>query len=95
MWTLLSTIEQIQSIKVGDLILHHPTNDSEALTNPTGKEENSIIYRVHSKKEYSKKDFEVTLEPLDKGHIFGDLLIDSMIRLADSNRLLNGKWWIM
>ena len=44
MWTLLSTIEQIQSLKVNGFILQHPSNDSEASTNPTGQEENSNIY---------------------------------------------------
>ena len=94
MWTLLSTIEQIQSLNVNDLILHHPSNDSEASTNPTGQEGNSSIYRLHSKTEYSLADFDINLEFLPNGYIFGDVVITSMKRSVNNNQLLNGKWWI-
>lgn len=89
MWTLLTTTEQIQSLKVDDLILQHPSEDSEASINPTGQEENSNTYRVHS-----KTAFEVTLEFLPKGYIFGSVLINSMKRPVNGSQLLNGKWWI-
>jgi hypothetical protein len=94
MWTLLSTIEQIQSLKFNDLILHHPSNDSEASTNPTGQEENSNIYRLHSMTEHSLTDFDITLELLPNSYIFGDVVITSMKRSVNNNQLLNGKWWI-
>jgi len=94
MWTLLTTTEQIRSIKVDDLILQHPSNDSEAFTDPTGQEENSNIYRLHSVTVYTMTDFDITLEFLPKGYIFGDVLISSMNRSVDGNQLLNGKWWI-
>lgn len=89
MWTLLTTTEQLISLKVNDLILQHPSNDGEASINPTGQEEHSNIYRVHSKTVY-----EVILEFLPNGYIFGNVLINSMKRPVNSNQLLNGKWWI-
>ena len=89
MWTLLSATEQILSLKVDDLILQHPSNDGDAVIDPTGQEENSNLYRVHSKTSY-----EVTLEVLPKNYIFGDVLISSMKRPVDNNQLLNGKWWV-
>ncbi|NEW85102.1 MAG: hypothetical protein GZ094_22430 [Mariniphaga sp.] len=94
MWKLLSTIEQIQSLKVNGLILQHPSNDSEASTNPTGQEENSNIYRLHSMTEYSLTDFDITIELLPNYYIFGDVVITSMKRSVNRKQLLNGKWWI-
>lgn len=66
MWTLLSTTEQLLNIKIDDIILQHPTNDVVTFTNPTGQEENSNIYRIHS-----LMASEVTLEFLPKNYIFG------------------------
>ena len=94
MWTLITTTEQIRSLKVDDLLLQHPLDESEASTNPTGNEENSILYRLHSKKVYSMTDFDITLEFLPKGYIFGDVLISSMKKSIDISHLLNGKWWV-
>ncbi len=89
MWTLLTTAEQMRSLKVNDLILQYLSNDNETSINPTGQEENSNTYRVHS-----KTAFEVTLEFLPKGYIFGNVLINSMKRPVDINQLLNGNWWV-
>lgn len=94
MWTLITTTEQIRRLKVDDLLLQHPLNDSDASTNPTGKEENSIIYRLLSMKVYSMTDFDITLEFLPKDYIFGDVLISSMKKSVDISHLLNGKWWV-
>ncbi len=90
MWKLLLTAEQISNLKANDLVLQHPSNDSNASKNPTGNEENSNIYRVHS-----RTASEITLEFLpSEGYIFGNVKIDSMKRLTNYNQLLNGKWWI-
>lgn len=94
MWTLITTTEQIRSLKVNSLILHHPTNDSEASTNPTGQEGNSDIYRLYSITEHSLTDFDITLEFLPNSYIYGGIEITSMKKLVNSNQLLNGKWWI-
>lgn len=94
MWTLLSTIEQIQGLKVNDLILNHSSNDSDASKNPTGQEENSNIYKLHSITQHSLIDFDITLEFLPNGYMFGDNVITSMLRSVNNNQLLNGKWWI-
>jgi hypothetical protein len=94
MWTLLTTSEQIRSLKVNDLILNHPSNDSGASKNPTGQEENSNIYRLYSIKKYSETDSDITLEFLPNGYAFVDVVIKSMKRSVDSSQLLNGKWWI-
>ena len=89
MWTLLSTREQLLSLKIDDLILQYPTNEDVTFTNPTGQEENSNIYKINS-----LMVFEVTLESLPKNYIFGDILINSMKKKVDINQLLNGTWWI-
>jgi hypothetical protein len=89
MFTLLMTKEQILSLRVDDLILQHPSDESEASINPTGLEENSNTYRVHS-----ITASEVTLESLPKGYIFGNVQINSMKKPVNGSQLLNGKWWI-
>ena len=89
MWTVISTIEQIRRINVDDFILQHPSNDGMASSNPSGKEENSNLFRVHS-----KTLLEITLEALPMGYIVGEFLVKSMKRTVDSSQLLNGKWWI-
>ena len=94
MWTLISSIKQIQSLKVNDLILHHSSNYTEASTNPTGQEENSNIYKLHSITQHSLIDFDITLEFLPNGNMFGDNVIKSMLRPVNNNQLLNGRWWI-
>jgi hypothetical protein len=94
MWTLLSTIEQIQSLKVGYLILNHSSNDSETSENPTGQEGNSNIYKLHSITKHSLTDFDITLDFLPNGYIFENMEITSIKRSINSNQLLNLKWWI-
>ena len=73
MWRPLSTTEQLLSLKVDNLILQHPTNEGETSINPTGQEQNSNIYRVHS-----LTVLEVILEALPNNYIFGNILINSI-----------------
>ena len=89
MWKLITTTEQLLSIKIDDEILQYPTNDDKPFTNPTGQEENSNIYKIQS-----LMAFEVTLESIPRNNIFGYVVIDSMKRHVEKKQLLNGKWWI-
>jgi hypothetical protein len=94
MWTRIYTIEQIQKLKVDDLILNYLKHENEVDKNLTGKEENSYIYKLHTITQHSLIDFEITLNFLPDGYMFGSNNITSMVRSVNTNQLLNGEWWI-
>lgn len=88
MWEKITTLNQLQDIKINDLILRYPIDDQKVIENPTGNENNSELYIVTA-----VTSDRIKLNYLSQTKTIGDFSIGSMTRELDFSDINKKIWW--